>query len=121
MKVKGLIWLGTRTDRFEEMARLYEEVMGLETVSKDESFAEYRLPGGESVELFGPSETDHQHFTTGPVVGFEVDDVPAARAEMEAKGITFIGPIGGSADGYGWSHFWAPDGNIYEIAGFRPQ
>ena len=39
----------------------------------------------------------------------------AARAEMEAKGIEFLGPIEGDTDDYKWTHFRAPDGFVYEL------
>jgi hypothetical protein len=34
---------------------------------------------------------------------------------MEAAGIEFLGRAASSSDGYAWSHFRAPDGNVYEI------
>lgn len=49
-----------------------------------------------------------------PVAGFLVDDVEVARREMESKGVLFIGPIHGSAAA-GWSHFFGPDGHVYEV------
>jgi catechol 2,3-dioxygenase-like lactoylglutathione lyase family enzyme len=113
MKVKGLIWLGTKTDRFADMARFYEEVLGLRPTIKEPDFAVYRLPGGEAVELFGPT-AGHDHFVTGPVAGFWVDDVAEARAEMEVKGVEFTGPTV-TDGGYAWAHFRAPDGTVYEI------
>ena len=112
MKVKGLVWLGTRTDRFDAMVRFYEEVMGLHSEIKEPDFAVYRLADGATVEVFGP--TGYEHFSTGPVAGFQVDDVAETRAEMEAKGVEFIGPTG-SADGHVWAHFRGPDGTVYEI------
>ena len=29
MKVKGIVWLGTRTAKFDEMLNMYQNVMGL--------------------------------------------------------------------------------------------
>jgi catechol 2,3-dioxygenase-like lactoylglutathione lyase family enzyme len=113
MNVKGLIWLGTKTQRFSDMVRFYEEVLGLRPDIKEPDFAVYRLPGGETVELFGAT-AGHDHFATGPVAGFWVDDVPRTRAEMEVQGIDFLGPTG-TGGGYSWAHFRAPDGNVYEI------
>ena len=52
---------------------------------------------------------------THPITGFLVDNIVAARAEMEEQGIEFIGPIHEGLDGYAWSHFRAPDGFIYEL------
>jgi len=114
MKVKGLIWLGTRTTRFEEMLKLYHSVMGISLVHQEPGFAVMDLPNGDRVELFG-DESAYNTFFTHPVAGFLVDDIVAARAEMESQGIEFIGPIERAEDGNAWSHFRAPDGFIYEL------
>jgi hypothetical protein len=34
---------------------------------------------------------DHRHFTTGPVVGFVAEDLPAAVAELEQAGVKLLG------------------------------
>jgi len=57
----------------------------------------------------------HEHFTTGPVAGFLVEDVEGARAELEKAGISFIGPVHRYDEHSAWSHFVGPDGNVYEI------
>jgi hypothetical protein len=49
------------------------------------------------------------------MVAFLKGDVAAAQAEMEAAGIEFFGRPEAASDGYAWSHFRAPDGNVYEI------
>ena len=74
-----------------------------------------RLPSGEAVEVFGPELAGTEQFATGPVVGFEVEDVREAREEMEAKGVRFLGPVHDRDPGTAWSHFRGPDGNVYEI------
>lgn len=115
MKVKGLAWLGTRTRKFEATTRFFGETLGLDAEHEEPDFALFRLPDGSRVEVFGPGDRDHEHFTTGPVAGFLVDDVEEARAEMERAGITFIGPVQ-HQDAYSvWSHFVGPDNNVYEI------
>ena len=50
-------------------------------------FAAFRLPEGGTFEVFGPRDRDHAHFSTGPVVGFVVDDLPGAVRELEAAGV----------------------------------
>jgi catechol 2,3-dioxygenase-like lactoylglutathione lyase family enzyme len=114
MKVKGLIWLGTRTSRFEEMFNLYHNIMGISVTHQEPGFVVMDLPNGDRVELFG-DESSYNTFFTHPVTGFLVDDIVAARAEMESQGIEFIGPIERAEDGNAWSHFRAPDGFIYEL------
>ena len=89
--VLGLAWLGTRTEEFDEMCRFYGEVFGLPRVASAPGFAAYRLPSGDLVEVFRPDFEGQEHFTTGPVAGFAVEDIDAARAEMEANYIEFLG------------------------------
>ena len=119
MHVRSLAWLGVRTERpeqFAAMRQLFTEVMGLATTREEPGLVGLRMADGTEMELFGPGDDFHDFFTTGPVVAFEVDDVDRARAEMEAAGIAFIGPI--QRDGATrWNHFRAPDGTIFEIIG----
>ena len=61
------------------------------------------LPNGDWLQVFG-ADSPYNTFFTNPVAGFLVDDIHAARAEMEANGIEFIGPIGTAEDGNAWSH-----------------
>jgi len=50
-----------------------------------------------------------------------VDDVRDAREVLEARGVEFVGPVHEwEPTGEAWSHFRAPDGNVYEIA-HRPK
>jgi catechol 2,3-dioxygenase-like lactoylglutathione lyase family enzyme len=114
MKIKGLVWLGTRTSKFEQMLDFYQNVMGLDTFLKEPGFAILDMPNGDRLEIFG-SDSPHNPFMTHPVVGFLVDDIVAARAEMEAAGVNFMGPIRTGEAGYAWSHFLAPDGFVYEL------
>jgi len=114
MKAKGIVWLGTRTTKFDEMRNLCHKVMGLDIVYQEPGFVVLDLPNGNRVEVFG-DESSYNTFFTHPVAGFLVDDIHAARAEMEAQGIEFIGPIEMAEDGNAWSHFRAPDGFIYEL------
>ena len=115
MRVNKISWGGTRTENFSEMVGFLRDVMGLDVVDETEDFVSLRLGDGAKFEVFGPTEKDHDFFTTGPVMGFGVDDVDEARAQMEQSGIDFIGPTH-SEGPYKWAHFRGPDGNVYEIA-----
>jgi catechol 2,3-dioxygenase-like lactoylglutathione lyase family enzyme len=114
MKIKGLVWLGTRTSNFDAMVNLYQNIMGLEITHQEPGFVVIDLPNGDRVEVFGEASS-YNTFFTNPVAGFLVDDISAARAEMESQGIEFIGPTEIVEDGYAWAHFRAPDGFIYEL------
>jgi len=114
MKIKGLVWLGTRTSNFDAMVNLYQNIMGLEITHQEPGFVVIDLPNGDRVEVFGEASS-YNTFFTNPVAGFLVDDISAARAEMESQGIEFIGPTEIVEDGYAWAHFRAPDGFIYQL------
>lgn len=119
VNVLGIAWVGTRTDRFREMASFYDEVLGFDRWIEDEGFLAYRLPNGDVAELFGPGEGAHDHFTTGPVAGFLVEDLSGAIEELADAGIEILGVPVVEASGSGWAHFRAPDGNIYEVTANR--
>lgn len=121
MEVKSLVWLGMRTEKFDETVKLFRDVMGIAVTHEEPTFTVLSLANGDQIEVFQPSDQEHTFFTTGPVAGFEVSDLDQARAELEAAGIEFIGPIQRWGDGYGWSHFRGPDGNVYEITSIPPR
>lgn len=115
MEIKGLTWLGTRTDAAPRLEHFYETVLGLTPIFRRAGQAVYSLPDGSLVEVFGAEDPDHPHFTTGPVVGFEVEDIEAASSELAHAGVELIGPVGGEAGEWRWQHFRGPDGAIYEL------
>jgi hypothetical protein len=114
MKVKELVWIGTRTEKFGEMLTFCKNVMGLTPAFVEPGFAALDMPNGDRFEIFG-ADSPYGTFYTHPVVGFLVDDIVAARAEMEAYGIEFIDPIHTEEDGNAWTHFRAPDGFVYSL------
>ena len=114
MRVKRIGWAGTRTSEYLAMVAFLQGVLGLTTSQEGSDFAAFQLPEGGTFEVFGPRDQDHAHFSTGPVVGFVVEDLTAAVRELEAAGVELLG---GQVDerGGGWRHFRAPDGNVYEL------
>lgn len=123
MTIKGLVWLGARTDRYDAMLAFYRDTMGLELDHQESNFSVFKLPDGSKVEIFGPSDESHTHFDTGPVGGFLVDNIEAACAALERGGAELIGGVQRwEPTGDAWAHFRAPDGNVYELTqpGNRP-
>jgi catechol 2,3-dioxygenase-like lactoylglutathione lyase family enzyme len=120
IEVRGLVWLGTRTEHFAQTAAFFGDVLGLVVERETPQQVVLALPDGATVEVFAAGEPDHAFFTTGPVAGFLVDDVDAARAELEAAGVELLGPVGRGGPGEAWQHFRAPDGNVYELTA-RPR
>ena len=114
MRVLGVVWVGTRTAAFDETVAFFRDVLGLDVEEREADFGWNRMPDSSQLEIFGPSDEDHLHFTTGPVPEFLVDDLPGALAELRAAGVEILGEpnVGGRE---GWLHFRAPDGNVYGL------
>jgi predicted enzyme related to lactoylglutathione lyase len=97
------------------MLGMLRDIMGLSVVDTEDDFVELKTRNGDTVELFGQSSKYNAHFTSSPVIGFQVDDIEGARRELVENGIRLIGDVKHGNDGSAWQHFKGPDGNIYEI------
>jgi catechol 2,3-dioxygenase-like lactoylglutathione lyase family enzyme len=114
MQIIKLAWVGTRTDNFESTVEFFQDMLGLRLDFDLPGFRVLKLPDGSKVEVFGADTDMNSHFTTGPVVGFLVDDVAAAAGELRARGVEILHAVEDES-GNAWVHFRAPDGNIYEF------
>jgi len=102
------------------MLALCRDVMQMRTAHIETDFAVLDMPNGDRFEIFGPT-CKYNTFMTHPVVGFQVDDIAAARAEMEAHGIKFIEPTQTEKSGDAWCHFRGPDGFLYSLTYVPPR
>ena len=112
-RVQGIVWTGIQTAQFDEMNRFFRALFGASASREESGFALWSLGNGDIVELYAPG--GKPDFWTAPVVGFQVDDIDAARRDVEAAGAVIVGGYGPNEDGYRSIHFRAPDGNIYEL------
>lgn len=115
MDVKAVAWVGIRTEKFAEMSRFFADIMRLPIDSKEPDYVVFRLPDGALVEVYGPNYPYNTHFTSGPVVGFLVENAERAAAELLAAGVELIGPTRHWPEDYASQHFRAPDGRVYEV------
>jgi predicted enzyme related to lactoylglutathione lyase len=115
MQITGISWLGTRTSDYDAMVNFTRDVLGLTPTEVAPGLTAFALPDGSWFEVFGPL-SDGLPFPDCAIAAFQVNDVVAARAQMELAGTEFIGPVFEIEDGWAWSYFRAPDGNVYEIA-----
>jgi catechol 2,3-dioxygenase-like lactoylglutathione lyase family enzyme len=89
----------------------YRETLGLEQVSGQEGWPEFRL--GENVSLYLIDPTNVRRSFTGPhtaELALRVPDVAAAREALEAKGVAFDGDIFDTGVCH-MAFFKDPDGN----------
>lgn len=111
-------WVGVPTRDYPAMTEFLRRVLGLRVNFEDATTVEFSTVEGDEFQVMAPGDPYYDFFTTfasGPVPLFEVDDVHAAREELEGAGIEVIGPTCSDSN-WEWVHFRAPDGNLYELA-----
>jgi len=111
MNVTGVDFITVPTQDFEKASDFYGNVLGLERSIQwgDMPAAEFET-GSLTIavmqsDAFGVEFAPHSH-----PVALHVDDVAAAREELEAKGIAFRGDTMDSGVCH-MAHFTDPDGN----------
>lgn len=111
-------WIGIRTDAYDATVGFLRDVLGLTTRFVEPTTVELATTDGDAVQVFAPGDHYYDFFgehAHGPVPLFEVDDVHAARRELEAAGIEVVGATEQDR-AWEWIHVRAPDGNLYELA-----
>jgi catechol 2,3-dioxygenase-like lactoylglutathione lyase family enzyme len=110
VNVEGLAFAGIATADPAAAARFFADVLGVEVEVSGE-VRRLSLPDGSSLALV---PQDYVSPPSDTIVGFLVDDVEAATAELAANGIE---PDGELNAGYGfrYRHFRAPDGRRFEL------
>ena len=109
--VTGVDFVIVPTQDFDRSCAFYADVLGLPFVKRYGSHpgAEYQA-GNLTLAVLQMEAFGQEFRRNGGPIALRVDDVPAARAELESRGVTFIGEILDS--GVCHQAFFAdPDGN----------
>jgi predicted enzyme related to lactoylglutathione lyase len=116
MRVRGISWVGVKTDSYREMKDFFADVAGLSVDHEKPDFAVFRFPNGDKLEIFGPDANDpaEQFAVEKVVASLLVDDIDDAVAALRTAGVELIGTRQGG-EGYFWQHFRAPDGKVFEL------
>jgi catechol 2,3-dioxygenase-like lactoylglutathione lyase family enzyme len=117
MMLQRYSWCGMQVPDFQRTLDFYTELLGMRLIKLDASrdLAIWVLPSGQGFEIFGPKHAN-SHGWPGPVLSFDVEHVPTARAELESRGVEFTTGILGAPGGRVWTFFRDPDGNPFEIS-----
>ncbi len=115
MEIERISWLGSATDDRHAMTEFFRDRLGMKVTVDVSGFTRLTTANGDRIEFFGPDSVEHDQLDTGPVAGFLVEDVAAARAELVEAGVSSCTEIEHSNDGHQWFYFRAPDGNFYEL------
>jgi catechol 2,3-dioxygenase-like lactoylglutathione lyase family enzyme len=113
MRVLGYSWAGVRTGDLKSATRFFGEVLGLSRTHEGKGLVQFEMPSGQLFEIFS-SECRYFPLHACPVLGFQVENVRAARAELELKGVEFVTGIDGD-EKEAWTYFRGPDGYVYEL------
>lgn len=113
MRVLGYTWAGVRTTNLTSTAHFFADVLGLSPIHEGRGMIQFELPSGQLFEVFG-SESRYYQFHACPVLAFQVDDVRAARTELESRGVEFVTAVDGD-ESEAWTYFRGPDGHLYEL------
>jgi catechol 2,3-dioxygenase-like lactoylglutathione lyase family enzyme len=107
-------WIGVVADDLEAQRRFYRDVLGLRELESGDDWLQFDLDGKvfELVERSELPQYDERRYQ----VGFTVDDIRAARAELVGRGVEAISEIEGDPDGgAAWCYFRDPEGNVFEL------
>jgi hypothetical protein len=110
MKVEGLVFAGVGSADHVAVARFFADALGVELEATGD-VQRLLFADGSSVALVPP---DYVEPPSDTLLGFLVDDVEAATAELAAKGIEPDGELN-SGYGFRYRHFRAPDGRRFEL------
>lgn len=113
MRVLGYTWAGVRSTDLESTVRFFAETLGLSLIEQQVGLAQFEMPSGQLFEVFG-SQSRYYQLHTCPVLGFQVEDVRAARRELESAGVEFVTDVFGD-ESEAWTYFRGPDSYTYEL------
>lgn len=117
MKVKGIVWSGTKTEKYDAMRVFLKDVLGFKVQEDKGIVTVFELPNGDIFELLSPEAAPEIGNPKGCKVDFLVEDVRQAAEELKAAGIE-VGPVYSEAT-QDWTNYRAPDGNLYGFTNMR--
>ena len=111
MNVTGVDFIAVPTQDVEKAIAFYEDVLGLERSKQWGNMPAREFETGSLTIAIMQSDAFGQEFHRhGAPIALHVDDVAAAREELEAKGVKFVADTIDSGVCH-MAHFSDPDGN----------
>ena len=111
MNVTGVDFIAVPTQDYDKADAFYGDVLGLERSKQWGKMPAREFETGSLTIAIMQSDAFGQEFRRhGAPIALHVDDVAAARAELEAKGVKFLADTIDSGVCH-MAHFRDPDGN----------
>ena len=104
-------FVGIPTGDLAKAAEFYGDTLGLrrDVYMPDRNFAEFQV-AGLTLSVYNPVAMGMEHNRNPNPIALHVDDVAAARSELEGKGVEFMGDIMDTGVCH-MAFFADPDGN----------
>jgi catechol 2,3-dioxygenase-like lactoylglutathione lyase family enzyme len=116
MKLGWPSWIGVVAGDLQAQRRFYRDVLGLREIDAGEDWIQFDMGEGRTFEVLALDPARPQYGERRFQVGFEVDDIRAARERLVAEGLEVVSEIeGGDEAGSYWAYFRDPEGNVFEI------
>jgi catechol 2,3-dioxygenase-like lactoylglutathione lyase family enzyme len=111
MEIRGIVFVGTHTEEHEAMTAFARDVLGLREIDVEGVGATlFETADGDVLGVAPPYEEDGANERT---IGFLVEDLDAAADELRAAGVETDGVSENAR--WRYTHFYAPDGKLYEL------
>jgi catechol 2,3-dioxygenase-like lactoylglutathione lyase family enzyme len=115
VKVRFPRWIGVVCEDFDRQRAFYQDALGFREMAAGADWVQFDLGPGVTFELLRRSQ-DPEYDQPRYQVGFVVDDIQSAQAELVAKGAEAVTDVIVGSDGESrWAYFRDPDGNVFEI------
>jgi predicted enzyme related to lactoylglutathione lyase len=111
--LKWPTWIGVVVDDLEGQRRFWGDLLGVPEDQSGTDFVAFELGDGRSFELIERSN-EPQYDRLRFQVGFDVENIEAAREELIRRGVEQISEIF-SGEEAPWAYFRDPEGNVFEI------
>lgn len=118
MKVKGIAWAGSKSEKYLETKKFFRDVLKFKVREEHESVTIFELPNGDIFEVLAPDIAPEIGMPNGAKVDFLVDDVAEALEELKAAGIKTDGVVFHEKT-QDWANWYGPDGFIYGFTDMR--
>jgi predicted enzyme related to lactoylglutathione lyase len=109
--ITGVDFIGIPTRDLERAVEFYGETLGLHrsVYRPDRNHAEFET-GNLTINIMNAEKMGLEHHTVGNAIALHVEDVAAARATLESRGVTFAGDTFDTSVCH-MAFFADPDGN----------
>lgn len=117
MEFKGMAWVGYRTMDYEQVVKIFLDLLEMDAAEVGEDYTLFRFSGGDELEVMKISGNEQISGTwqQGPVPGLEVDSMAAGISRIRDAGLRITSPLQYGNDGSCWVHFLLPDGSEWEL------